>query len=153
MKIESLKSKAILYCSVLLLVMFMSVGQSMAQMPAPTKTPTSAPPGAVQSMQPMSGNYVWTTPIMGMPTIPVWTRGSTYNLTWTGGPTGPVKIYVVNWCTWTAVLQLATSAPNSHTFSWTVPTSLLCGVYECYIQNANGAATNWTYSQNFAITR
>src|ERR1700731_4899842 len=128
------------------------VRRSMAKRPAPTSNPTSAPKGAAKKKA-AAANYSWIMPVTGLPTIPVLTRGQTYTLKWAGGPVAPVKLYLINWCTWTTQMVIVASMPNTHLYTWTVPTTVPCGVYECYIQNAVGAATNWTYSANFAITK
>jgi hypothetical protein len=126
--------------------------KSKAKRPAPTSSPTAAPKGAVKKLA-AAANYSWITPVGGLPTIPVLTRGQTYILKWAGGPIGPVKLYLINWCTWSTQLVIVASTPNTHSYTWTVPGTVPCGVYECYIQNAIGAPTNWTYSANFAITK
>ncbi|MBS1538318.1 MAG: hypothetical protein JST20_11285 [Bacteroidetes bacterium] len=149
-----MKNKAILLWATLLFAIVLSVGESRAQAPSSTIGPLEAPVKAGDTkMRAPSSNYTWTTPTAGMPMIPVWKQGQTVNLTWTGGPTGPVKLYLINWCTWTAQLVIAGSTPNTHSYSWTVPATLPCGVYECYIQNATGTPVAWTYSLNFAVTR
>lgn len=148
----AIKNRTTAYVVALLLAMVITVGEAMAEMPAPTSNRNAAPKGAATTKAAAS-NYVWNTPVTGMPKIPVWTRGQTYNLTWTGGPVGPVKLYLINWCTWTTQIVIVASKPNTHSHVWTVPTTLPCGVYECYIQNAVGPPTNWSYSMNFAITK
>jgi len=148
-----MKRQTIYGALTLLFAMLMTFHLSTAQTAAPTTNPTSAPKGATVSAPPPASNYSWKIPVQGMPKIPVWNRGQTYTLKWTGGPPGPVQIYLVNWCTWTSQMVIVASTPNSHSYSWTIPSNLPCGVFECYIQNANGPATNWSYSFNFAITK
>jgi hypothetical protein len=88
-----------------------------------------------------------------MQMIPVWKQGTAHTLNWSGGPTGNVKLYLINWCSWTTQMVITTSTPNTGSYNWTIPATLPCGIYECYIQNASGPPTAWQYSQNFAITR
>jgi hypothetical protein len=138
---------------ILLLAVFMTADESRSQKgAAPVSSTTAARPGAKSKMPAPLSSYTWITPIAGLPTIPVLTRGVTYTLKWSGGPPGPVKISVFNWCTLTTQLWIVGSAPNTHSYSWTVPLTLPCGIFYCNIQNASGPPAAWSHSSNFAVT-
>lgn len=98
--------------------------------------------------------YTFITPTQGMNTIPCWMVGNPVTIKWSGGPSGPVTISLINWWAWAVQSVLTPSTPNNGAFNWTVPKGLQTGIYCVYIQNvppAGGSPTQWHYSSLFAI--
>jgi hypothetical protein len=140
MKNQVVKSSLIALL-IALAIMFTVVESVIAQAPLPA--PKSA--GAACS---------FTTPPNGMPTMPYWKRGSAVTIKWTiTGFTGPVKLSLVDYCSWTVQSIIVASTPNTGVYTWNIPNTIPCGIYEVYVQNATGSPVNWCYSANFAITK
>lgn len=93
------------------------------------------------------------TPDAGMPTMPYWKRGTTVTIKWNiTGFTGPVRLQLIDYCSWTTYSSIVASTPNTGTYSWNIPVTVACGIYEVYVQNV-GTAVGCCYSANIAITK
>ncbi len=122
---------------------------AFAQTPPSVSKVASPPPAA---RVPYS-NYAISKPCAGSATMPVWTRGTTVNIVWTGGPPGAVRVLLVDYCGWAVNSVIATATTNTHSCSYTIPNTLACGIYCVCVQNDTGPLTFWAYSCNVAITK
>lgn len=94
-----------------------------------------------------------TKPTQGMPTMPYHKRCTPLQIQWNiTGFTGPVKLYLIDYCAWAAYCVIKASTPNNGHYTWTMPCTIPCGIYQVYVQNV-GSPINWCYSGNFAVTK
>lgn len=81
-----------------------------------------------------------------------WGPGSTVTITWTGGSGSTlVNLSLVDVPAWTVATGIASSIPNSGSYTWTVPPGVNPGTYLVYIENVE--RTVWAYGESFPIVK